>query len=140
MNKFDRIGDWKSFSDRMEEYITIPQLKYGSSLKFNDLCHYTGLRVMLWNILKYSLRLWTGAGKKHDFEKIAHYTQMAWALKERQGRKAPFFGEDVEGDYVVSDTEDKENVSLLKEEAIQKLEELEELQRYKFLLNKKGEG
>ena len=24
---------------------------------------------------------------------------MAWALKERQGRKAPFFGEDVEGDY-----------------------------------------
>ena len=117
MNKFDRLSDWKSFNKKMEEYIEIPQKKYGSELKFNDLCHYTGLRIMLfaitlglvrimlWNILKYALRLWSGCGKEHDFEKIAHYAQMGFCLKERQGRVAPFFKEDVEGDYVVPDME-----------------------------------
>jgi hypothetical protein len=105
MNKFDRLRDWGTFNERMGEYIKIPQLKYGSSLKFNDLCHYTGLRVMVWNILKYALRLWSGSGKKHDFEKIAHYTQMAWTLKEKQDRQAPFFKEDIEGDYVIPDTD-----------------------------------
>lgn len=106
MNKFDRIGDWKIFSKRMEEYIAAgPQKKYSSRLKFNDLCHYTGLRVMTWNILKYALRLWNINGKKNDFEKIAHYAQMASTLKEKQEKKAPFFKEDVEGDYVVPDGE-----------------------------------
>jgi len=100
---FDRIDDWKKFSKKMEEYIEVPQKKYGSELKFNDLCTYTGLRVMLWNILKYTLRLWSGYGKEHDFEKIAHYAQMAYTLKERQGRVAPFFKKNIEGDYVVPD-------------------------------------
>jgi hypothetical protein len=104
MNNFDRIGDWKRFSKRMEEYIASgPQKKYGSKMQFNDLCHYTGLRVMVWNILKYALRLWTVSGKVNDFEKAAHYSQMAWTLKERQERKPPFFKEDIEGDYVVQD-------------------------------------
>lgn len=107
MNKFDRIGDWKVFSKHMEEYLEGPQTKYGSSLKFNDLCHYTGLRVSVWNILKYALRLWNCCGKKNDLEKTAHYSQMAWTLKERQGRGAPYFKEDVEGDYVVLDETDK---------------------------------
>jgi len=106
MNKFDRIRDWKVFSKKMEEYIEVPQKKYGSELKFNDLCHYTGLRIMLWNILKYALRLWSGCGKEHDWEKIAHYAQMGYCLKERQERTAPFFAEDIEGDYVVPDMED----------------------------------
>lgn len=109
MNKFDRIRDWKFFGDRMTEYISGPQKKYGTNMKFNDLCHYTGLRIMLWNILKYSLRLWSGNGKRHDFEKIAHYAQMAWTLKENQGREAPFFNEDIEGDYVISDKEEDAN-------------------------------
>lgn len=85
----------------MEKYIEVPQKKYGSEFKFNDFCHYTGLRIMLWNILKYALRLWTGAGKEHDFEKIAHYAQMAYTLKNQQNRTPPFFKEDTEGDYVV---------------------------------------
>ena len=36
MNKFDRIGDWKAFSKRMEEYIASgPQGKYGGKeIKF----------------------------------------------------------------------------------------------------------
>lgn len=107
MNRFDRIKDWKEFSSVMEKYIEGPQTKYGTNLKFNDLCHYTGCRVMLWNILKYALRLWSGAGKEHDFEKIAHYAQMAFILKERQKRKPPFFKDDVEGDYVIPDTNNK---------------------------------
>lgn len=103
MAKFDRIGDWEQFNGMMKSYIEVPQTKYGTNLKFNDLCHYTGLRIMLWNILKYALRLWSGAGKENDFQKIAHYAQMAWTLKERQGRVAPFFNEDTEGDYVIPD-------------------------------------
>jgi len=107
VNKFDRIGDWRKFSAMMEIYLKGPQAKYGSGgMKFNDFCHYTGLRIFLWNMLKYSLRLWNGFGKERDFEKTAHFAQMAWTLKERQKRKAPFFKEDIEGDYVVPDVED----------------------------------
>lgn len=100
-NNFDRLGDWRRFSAMMEEYIQGPQKKYGGELQFNDLCHYTGLRITLWNVLKYALRLWNGNGKEHDFEKMAHYSQMGWTLKEQQGREAPFFHNDIEGDYVV---------------------------------------
>lgn len=103
MNNFDRIGDWEKFNDAMKKYIERPQKKYGTEFKFNDFLHYTGLRIMTWNILKYALRLWSGCGKEHDFEKIAHYAQMCYTLKTRQGRQAPFFKEDVEGDYVVPD-------------------------------------
>jgi hypothetical protein len=110
MNKFDRIGDWKEFSSIMEKYIEVPQTKYGTNLKFNDLCHYTGLRVMLWNILKYALRLWSGAGKENDFQKIAHYAQMAFILKERQKRKAPFFNNDIEEDYVIANNYKEEEI------------------------------
>lgn len=104
MAKFDRIANWKEFSDYMEnEYLSEPIKKYSGAQGMNDLCFYTGLRIMLWNVLKYALRLWNGSGKKNDFEKIAHYIQMAWTLKQRQGRKSPFFKEDIEGDYVISD-------------------------------------
>jgi hypothetical protein len=90
MNKFDRIKDWKEFGSIMEKYIETPQTKYGTNLKFNDLCHYTGLRVMLWNILKYALRLWSGAGKENDFQKIAHYAQMGVYLKGTARKKGSF--------------------------------------------------
>lgn len=103
MNEFDRLGDWEKFNGIMKKYIERPQKKYGTEFKFNDFLHYTGLRVMTWNILKYALRLWSGCGKEHDFEKIAHYAQMCHTLKNRQSREAPFFKEDVEGDYVVPD-------------------------------------
>jgi hypothetical protein len=94
MRKFDRIGDWQAFSKRMEEYLLVPIKKYGGKTRFNDFLFYTGLRVMSWNILKYALRIWLGAGKRNDFEKIAHYAQMAWTVKEEEGREAPFFDED----------------------------------------------
>lgn len=102
INNFDRIGDWKKFSTHMVEYLTIPVKKYGAENKFNDLLHYTGLRVMCWHLLKYSLRLWLGFGKRHDFEKIAHYAQMGRTLATEQGREAPFFKvEDPDGDYLI---------------------------------------
>ncbi len=112
MNKFDRIGDWDKFSKYMkEEYLGRPVKKYSGDQGMNDLLHYTGLRIFLWNLLKYSLRLWYGVGKKHDFEKLAHYSQMAWTLKERQKRKAPFFKEDIDEDYMVLDEVDMSSSS-----------------------------
>lgn len=91
-NNFDRIGDWKKFSSHMADTYLGPVVKkYGKSGQFNDLLHYTGLRVIVWNLLKYSLRLWNGSGKQNDFEKITHYAQMGWTLKEQLGRTAPFF-------------------------------------------------
>jgi hypothetical protein len=103
MNKFDRLGDWKSFSKKMEAYIEVPQKKYGTELKFNDLCHYTGLRIMLWNILKYALRLWSGCGKEHDFEKIAHYAQMGHQITMDKKLKPPFFNPDSNEEYIIPD-------------------------------------
>lgn len=105
MNKFDRLGDWEKFNNVMKKYIERPQKKYGTKRKFNDFLHYTGLRIMTWNILKYALRLWSGCGKEHDYEKIAHYAQMCHTLKTRQNREAPFFKKDIEGDYVVPDND-----------------------------------
>ncbi len=37
-------------------------------------------KVCVWNILKYALRLWNGHAKDPDFEKMAHYCEMAWTL------------------------------------------------------------
>jgi hypothetical protein len=92
--KFDRLGDWQKFNQRMIEYLQIPIHKYGAAGEMNDLLHYTGLRVMCWHLLKYSLRIWLGFGKRHDLEKIAHFAQMAWTRARSEGRTAPFFDED----------------------------------------------
>jgi hypothetical protein len=91
--KFDRLGDWEKFHQRMIEYLQIPIHKYGAASEMNDLLHYTGLRVMCWHLLKYSLRIWLGFGKQNDFEKIAHYAQMAWTRARSEHRTAPFFEE-----------------------------------------------
>lgn len=91
--KFDRLGDWEKFHQRMIEYLQIPIQKYGAANEMNDLLHYTGLRVMCWHLLKYSLRIWLGHGKRHDFEKIAHFAQMAWTRARSEQRNAPFFEE-----------------------------------------------
>ena len=36
--------------------------------------------VCVWNILKYSLRIWNGKMKEYDLEKVAHYAELAWTL------------------------------------------------------------
>lgn len=45
-----------------------------------DLMAITKPIVCVWNILKYSLRIWNGKMKKHDLEKVAHYAELAWTL------------------------------------------------------------
>ena len=36
--------------------------------------------ICVWNILKYSLRIYNGKQKTHDIEKIAHYDELAWTM------------------------------------------------------------
>ena len=40
--------------------------------------------ICVWNILRYSLRIWNGKQKTHDIEKIAHYAD--WLGRCRMGR------------------------------------------------------
>jgi len=79
----DRVVDWDKFASDMHNYIgqfTIS--KYGGSDKPTfDLMVVTEPRECIWNILKYSLRLWNGKGKKYDWFKIAHYCQMGWTKR-----------------------------------------------------------
>jgi hypothetical protein len=83
----DRVENWKKFSEHMEEYIrekTIQKYGFGESGKEGgttfDLMSITKPIVCVWNILRYSLRLWNGKGKEHDLEKIAHYAELAWTI------------------------------------------------------------
>ena len=40
------------------------------------------LLICVWNILRYSLRIWNGKQKTHDTGKIAHYAELAWTMSE----------------------------------------------------------
>ena len=40
------------------------------------------LLICVWNILRYSLRIWNGKQKTHDIEKIAHYAELAWIMSD----------------------------------------------------------
>jgi len=84
--KFNRIGEWREFSDYMlNQYLGRTQDKYEESeeLEF-DLMAITNERICLYNIIKYAMRLWKGKGKEHDFEKIIHYSQIAWSLNKKE--------------------------------------------------------
>jgi hypothetical protein len=93
----DRVGNWKRFSEHMEQYIreqTIQKYGFGESgesgepeKKTFDLMSITKPVVCVWNILRYSLRLWNGKGKEHDLEKIAHYAELAWTM---EGEKSSY--------------------------------------------------
>lgn len=78
----DRISDWKAFSSHMEEYIETHTVdKYGAD--GFDLMSITGNPLIpVWNILKYSLRIWRNNMKINDIEKIAHYACLAWVLSK----------------------------------------------------------
>ena len=82
--EIDRVENWKKFADHMENYIKEQTLaKYGVENSGNsvDLMAITGdPRVCVWNILRYSLRMWNGKMKEHDLEKVAHYAELAWTL------------------------------------------------------------
>ena len=78
----DRVANWQKFSKHMEEYIRDQTItKYGieNSGGF-DLMSITKPIVCVWNILRYSLRIWNGKQKAHDLEKIAHYAELSWTM------------------------------------------------------------
>lgn len=83
----DRVGDWDKFAGEMHDYIgKFTVSKYGGGDKPTfDLMVITEPRESLWNIIKYGLRLWNGKGKKYDWYKIAHYTQMGWTKANSTG-------------------------------------------------------
>ena len=85
--KIDRIENWKRFSARMEKYIKDQTIeKYGINNRGNDISNVdlisiTKPIVCVWNILKYSLRIWNGKMKnEYDLLKIAHYAETAWTM------------------------------------------------------------
>ena len=92
----DRVENWKKFSEHMEEYIrdqTIQKYGFGESggagedeKRTFDLMSITKPVVCVWNILRYSLRVWNGKGKEQEMEKIAHYAELAWTM--RSGEKS----------------------------------------------------
>lgn len=70
-----RLADWNKFSYDMSKYITSTIEKYGEHNA--DLVSLTDdPRILLWNILKYVLRMWRRKGKINDIYKIVHYAQM----------------------------------------------------------------
>lgn len=83
----DRVGDWDEFSKYMRQYIEKNTVsKYGQANKI-DLMSMTDAWICIWNIIRYSLRLWNGRGKRYDLEKIIHYAQMAITLSEGDLKK-----------------------------------------------------
>jgi len=80
--KVDRISNWKKFSKHMEEYLENRVLKkYYSEDKELDILDLIDERICVFCIMKYAFRIWNGCGKEHDFEKIAHYAEIAWTKK-----------------------------------------------------------
>ena len=79
----DRIENWQKFSQHMERYIQENTLQKYSGDKTVDLMAITNNPIIcVWNILKYSLRIWNGRMKPHDIEKITHYAEMFWSMQE----------------------------------------------------------
>ena len=88
----DRVENWKRFSEHMERYIRDQTVqKYGLGDCDDggtfDLMSISRPCVCIWNILRYSLRIWNGKEKDHDLEKIAHYAELAWTMWGGNGNK-----------------------------------------------------
>lgn len=78
--EYDRLKEWQIFSDYMtEKYLNRTVEKYGKQ-RAPDLMSVTPIPVCIWNIIKYAFRLWNGKAKGREFEKIAHYAQIAWSV------------------------------------------------------------
>jgi hypothetical protein len=79
----NRIENWRKFSTHMEAYIrerTIEKYKMDETGDGFDLISISKPEICVWNILRYTLRIWNGKQKEHDLEKIAHYAELAWTL------------------------------------------------------------
>ena len=76
LEKADRSGE-------ITKEQTLPKYGVENSGNTVDLMAITqDPRICIWNILRYSLRMWNGKMKKHDLEKVAHYAELAWTLSD----------------------------------------------------------
>ena len=83
----DRVEEWQEFAKHMEDYIKTQTVeKYGidkTGLKNFDLMAITrSPLICVWQILKYSLRIWNNKMKERDIEKIAHYAALSWKFSK----------------------------------------------------------
>lgn len=76
----DRVAEWRRFARHVEEYIRKRTVqKYGiDNDSTMDLISITSVDICIWNLMRYSTRLFNGKAKKHDLEKVAHYAAIAW--------------------------------------------------------------
>jgi hypothetical protein len=77
-----RVNEWREFSNHMEKYIEKNTLdKYGM-VDYGDFMSLSKSvpMICIWNVMKYSIRIWNRQGKEHDVEKMAHYAQRFWLL------------------------------------------------------------
>ena len=83
-NIHPRVENWRKFSQYMEQYIEEKTVsKYGMSNSNGfDLMSMTQPIICVWNIIRYSLRIWNNRMKMHDLEKIAHYSELAWTISK----------------------------------------------------------
>jgi hypothetical protein len=80
----DRVKDWKTFSEHMEQYIKNSTVdKYTLKDTGFDLITFTEPSFLVWNILKYCIRILNGHSKEHDLEKIVHYAEIWWIRKSK---------------------------------------------------------
>ena len=86
----DRVENWKTFAEHMEAYIRDRTVeKYGvknsdESGSFDLISITRNPLICVWNILRYSLRIWNGKQKTHDIEKIAHYAEFSEIISVTQ--------------------------------------------------------
>jgi hypothetical protein len=104
MEPVDRKTNWQRFAQHMEEYVeSNVKGKYQGEKDYPDLMWFTDQHTCIWNILKYALRLWRGRGKERDLEKIAHYAEIAWTIKqEKEGKSVQFSPDGVGADTDIS--------------------------------------
>jgi hypothetical protein len=84
------VASWEKFAEHMKEYIRNRTVeKYGvknsgEAVGFDLMSITRNPLICVWNILRYSLRIWNGKQKPHDIEKIAHYAELAWTMSDGQ--------------------------------------------------------
>ena len=78
----DRVGNWRKFSEHMEEYIREQTIEKYTIERADglDLMSISRPIICVWNILRYAVRIWNNRMKENDIEKIAHYAELAWTL------------------------------------------------------------
>lgn len=75
--KSEKYKEWMEFARKVGDYIEANTIeKYGDT--GDSLTVETEPRICVWNILKYSIRMWKNRGKTNDIFKICHYAQMCY--------------------------------------------------------------